>query len=95
MVDAGTSTPRVLLSRGIEISDFDYYHITHSHADHIGGLEQVLLYSHYVLKKKPRLILAREYKDILWEQSRVEAAGIVKGVSFNSMIWQNLFIPSR
>ena len=25
----------------------------------------------------------------------LEAVGIVKGVSFNSMIWQNLFIPSR
>tara|TARA_B100001750_G_C15374183_1_gene528919 strand:- start:36 stop:884 length:849 start_codon:yes stop_codon:yes gene_type:complete len=79
LVDAGTSTPRVLLSRGIEISDFDYYHITHSHADHIGGLEQVLLYSHYVLKKKPRLILAREYKDILWEQSLRGGCGYCEG----------------
>ena len=77
--DAGTSTPRVLLSRGIEISDFEYYHITHSHADHIGGLEQVRLYSRYVLKKKPRLILAREYKDILWEQSLRGGCGYCEG----------------
>ena len=54
---------------GIGIGDFDYYHITHSHADHIGGLEELLLSSHYVLKKTPRLILTKSYKEILWEQS--------------------------
>ncbi|HIL73395.1 MAG TPA: MBL fold metallo-hydrolase [Verrucomicrobia bacterium] len=69
LVDAGTTIPRVLSSRGIGIGDFDYYHITHSHADHIGGLEELLLSSHYVLKKTPRLILTRSYKEILWEQS--------------------------
>ena len=49
LVDAGTSTPRVLLSRSIQISDFDYYHITHSHADHIGGFEEIEF--RFVVKK--------------------------------------------
>lgn len=69
LVDAGTTIPRVLDSRGIAITEFDYYHITHSHADHIGGLEELLLYSHYVLNKKPRLILTEAYREILWERS--------------------------
>jgi ribonuclease BN (tRNA processing enzyme) len=69
LVDIGTNIPRVLSSRGIHVSDFDYYHITHSHADHIGGLEELLLFSHYVLKNKPRLILSPEYKETLWEHS--------------------------
>ena len=69
LVDIGTTIPRVLSSRGIGIGDFDYYHITHSHADHIGGLEELLLFSHYVLKKTPRLILSREYKKTLWDHS--------------------------
>ena len=69
LVDVGTTIPRVLSSRGIGIGDFDYYHITHSHADHIGGLEELLLFSHYVLKKTPRLILSPEYKETLWKHS--------------------------
>ena len=69
LVDAGTCIPGVLETRGIAITEFDYYHITHSHADHIGGLEELLLYSHYVLKKKPRMILAETYRDLLWDRS--------------------------
>ena len=69
LVDVGTNIPRVLSSRGTHVCDFDYYHITHSHADHIGGLEELLLFSHYVLNKTPRLILAEPYKDILWERT--------------------------
>ena len=69
LVDVGTNIPRVLSSRGIHVCDFDYYHITHSHADHIGGLEELLLFSHYVLNKTPRLILGEPYKDILWERT--------------------------
>ena len=69
LVDVGTNIPRVLSSRGIHVCDFDYYHITHSHADHIGGLEELLLSSHFVHKKTPRLILAEPYKDILWERT--------------------------
>jgi len=69
LVDVGTTIPRVLSSRGIGIGEFDYYHITHSHADHIGGLEELLLYSHYVLNKAPRIILPREYQETLWNHS--------------------------
>ncbi|MBO61436.1 MAG: hypothetical protein CMO63_05645 [Verrucomicrobiales bacterium] len=69
LVDAGTSIPNALETRGIAITAFDYYHITHSHADHIGGLEELLLYSHYVLDKKPRMILTENYRDLLWERS--------------------------
>ena len=54
LVDAGTSIPGALETRGISITDFDYSHVTHSHADHIGGLEELLLCSHYVLNKKLR-----------------------------------------
>ena len=69
LVDMGTTIPRVLATHGIGIGEFDYYHFTHSHADHIGGLEELLLFSHYVLKKAPRIIASEEYKNILWNQS--------------------------
>ncbi len=69
LVDVGTTIPRVLSSRGIGIGDFDYYHVTHSHADHIGGLEELLLFDHYVINKTPRLILTEPYKELLWERT--------------------------
>lgn len=69
LVDVGTTIPRVLSSRGIGIGDFDYYHVTHSHADHIGGLEELLLFDHYVINKIPRLILTEPYKELLWERT--------------------------
>ena len=69
LIDAGTSIPGALETRGISITDFDYYHVTHSHADHIGGLEDLLLYSHYVLKKKPQMSLTETYRDLLWDRS--------------------------
>ncbi len=69
LVDVGTNIPRVLSSRDIRVCDFDYYHVTHSHADHIGGLEELLLFSHYVVNKTPRLILTESYKELLWERT--------------------------
>jgi ribonuclease BN (tRNA processing enzyme) len=69
LIDVGTTIPRALSTRGISILDFDYYHITHSHADHMGGLEELLLMSRYVAKKKPRLIITEDYEHLLWEKS--------------------------
>ena len=45
LVDVGTTIPRVLSSRGIGIGDFDYYHITHSHADHLETCRDVSISS--------------------------------------------------
>ena len=69
LVDCGTTIPGSLARHGIKTTDFDYYHITHSHADHAGGLEELLLMSRYVTKKKPNMILTFPYADTLWEKS--------------------------
>lgn len=69
LVDCGTTIPQALHDQGIAVSDFDYYHITHSHADHIGGLEELLLTCRYVLGTKPNFIITSQYQDILWEKS--------------------------
>lgn len=69
LVDAGTTIPKTLDDHGINITDFDYFHITHSHADHIGGLEELLLMSRYVKQTKPKFIITEIYQDILWEKS--------------------------
>jgi ribonuclease BN (tRNA processing enzyme) len=69
LVDIGANIPGALHAKGIKLTDFDYYHITHSHADHIGGVEELLLTCRYVYKKKPNLIITPVYQDILWEKS--------------------------
>lgn len=69
LVDAGTTIPVALEAKGIRITDFDAYHFTHSHADHIGGVEELLLLSRYFNKSKPAVIITEVFQDILWEKS--------------------------
>jgi ribonuclease BN (tRNA processing enzyme) len=69
MIDCGTNTPVAFHRLGLSVSDIDSFLITHSHADHIGGLEEVLLVNRYVAQKKPELILTEAYERRLWEQS--------------------------
>jgi ribonuclease BN (tRNA processing enzyme) len=69
LVDMGPTIPLTLSKHGIKTTDFDYYHITHSHADHVGGIEELLLMSRYVIKKKPNFILTFPYADTLWEKT--------------------------
>jgi len=69
LVDAGTTIPVELASKGVRMTDFDAYHFTHSHADHIGGVEELLLLSRYFNKSKPAVIISEVFQDILWEKS--------------------------
>ena len=69
LVDIGTTIPVALSQKGIRVTDFDYYHITHSHAVHIGGLEELLLVSRYLTQRKPKIIITETYQHILWENS--------------------------
>lgn len=69
LVDIGTTIPGALATQGIQVTDFDYYHITHSHADHIGGMEELLLMSRYVKQERPKLLITEHYQDLLWEKS--------------------------
>jgi len=54
---------------GIDWLDFDYYHFTHSHSDHVGGLEELLLKMRYIKKKKAKLIITNEYQHTLWNET--------------------------
>ena len=69
MVDCGTRTPKALSELGRSVSDITTWLITHSHADHIGGLEEVMLFGRYVSKQKPAVIITEEYQQMLWEES--------------------------
>ena len=69
LIDMGATIPLSLSQQDITVSDFDYYHITHSHADHIGGVEELLLFSRYTRRTKPNIVITEHYQDLLWRDS--------------------------
>ncbi len=69
LIDCGTRTPEALATLGLTVSDIRYYLITHSHADHIGGLEEVMLVNRYMAKRKATMIAPAPYRRLLWNKS--------------------------
>ncbi|HUX20340.1 MAG TPA: MBL fold metallo-hydrolase [Spirochaetia bacterium] len=69
MVDFGSKAPQALFELGLDITDIRNFLITHSHADHIGGLEEVMLMNRYVRRAKPKIVINTTYQNILWDMS--------------------------
>lgn len=69
LVDCGTKCSQALYDNGLPLENIRNFLITHSHADHIGGLEEVMLFNRYVLRRKPSIVINQKYQKILWEQS--------------------------
>lgn len=69
LVDCGTTCSWALRQADLSITDIRNVLITHSHADHVGGLEEMILLNRYVLRQKPSIVIAPAYEQILWERS--------------------------
>ena len=69
LVDCGTMCPYAFCTYNSNITKVRNFLITHSHADHIGGLEEAGLMGRYATKQKPAMIITDYYKSILWNQS--------------------------
>lgn len=69
MIDCGTKTPQALYEIGVNITDVRNFLITHSHADHIGGLEEVCLVNRYMYHQKPTIVINETYQHMLWDMS--------------------------
>ncbi|MBT3274530.1 MAG: MBL fold metallo-hydrolase [Spirochaetales bacterium] len=69
MIDCGTKAPQALFELGLSVTSIQNWLITHSHADHIGGLEEVMLMGRYVTRSKPTIIINPTYQNLLWDMS--------------------------
>lgn len=69
LIDCGSKGPQALYELGLHVTDIRNFLITHSHADHIGGLEEVMLMSRYFRREKPTIIVNPAYQHLLWDMS--------------------------
>lgn len=75
MVDFGMTGPRALAETArLKVTDLENFFLSHSHADHIGGIECAALTNRYVGRKfmnKPKLtaLITEEYQRVLWDYS--------------------------
>ena len=70
LIDCGTLCPYALETKyGLELQDIDNLLLTHPHADHIGGVEELALVDRYVKKQKGNLVITDEFKKLLWDES--------------------------
>jgi len=72
LVDFGMSGPTSLNDVGLGMEDLSVVLPTHSHSDHVGGIEALALYNRYVAqrfmnKSKLKCIITPEYQRILWD----------------------------
>jgi hydroxyacylglutathione hydrolase len=78
LIDLGTRGAVALLEGGLRVHDIENLILTHSHSDHIGGVEEWCLTGRYVvpvLRKiergdyKPTLVTTTDYIHTLWDCS--------------------------
>ncbi len=69
LIDCGTKCSQAFFELGKKVSDVKNLLITHSHADHIGGLEEVALMGRYFNRRKANVIINETYQHLLWDMS--------------------------
>lgn len=84
VIDFGLTAPfRFKSVTGLDLTEIENILITHSHSDHIGGVEYLTLQNKYIGqsqgKPKLKLLTTKEYKNILWKKS------LSGGLQFNEV----------
>ncbi len=70
LVDCGSLCPYTMdLRFNSKIRNIKNLLVTHPHADHIGGMEELAFISYYVNKSKVNLIITDQFKKKLWNES--------------------------
>lgn len=69
LIDCGHTAPRALRELGIELEAASTVILSHLHADHIGGLEELGFTGYFAWGKKPILNVPEQLVDVLWENA--------------------------
>ncbi|MED5020262.1 MBL fold metallo-hydrolase [Paenibacillus chibensis] len=69
LIDCGVTAPLALHQLGKSFEDIDAVLITHIHADHVGGLEELAFKMKFTYKRKIKLYIAETLTQILWDHS--------------------------
>ncbi len=91
LIDCGTKCSQALHDLKIPIFDIKNFLITHSHADHIGGLEEVALMARYFTKQKPYIVINETYEHILWDMSLRGGVGYNEDEAGQRLTFQDFF----
>jgi ribonuclease BN (tRNA processing enzyme) len=67
LIDCGVTATLSLHHLGISLTTIDGIWITHIHADHVGGLEEIAFRSKYELQKRMDLYIPEQLLQTLWE----------------------------
>jgi len=66
MVDFGFTSPLRLDGLSRSLKEITHVAVSHIHADHVGGLEELAFMSRFVFRRKPTLLLPEGLADDLW-----------------------------
>ncbi len=69
LIDCGHRCPQAMHDVGLPVTDVRNILITHSHADHIGGLEELAIMGRYFSKRRPLMVINETFQHLLWETS--------------------------
>lgn len=95
LVDCGTKCGQALAELGIGMADIGTFLVTHSHADHIGGLEEPALIGRYMTKKRPKMIINEEYQKMLWDMSLSGGCAYGEGNGGTQLKFEDFWEPIR
>lgn len=93
MIDCGTRAPEALYQLGHAVTDIKNFLITHSHADHIGGLEEAILLGRYVKKQKPHIVITPKYEKLLWNDSLKGGSAWNESKKHGYLGFDDFFVP--
>ena len=70
LIDCGTLCPYILEKEyNTKITNIKNLILTHPHADHIGGVEEIALSSYYISKEPVSIAIPKKFKKSLWNES--------------------------
>jgi ribonuclease BN (tRNA processing enzyme) len=91
LVDCGTRCTQAMAELGINATDIRNILPTHSHADHIGGLEELAIMGRYFAKRKPVMVINETYQHFLWEMSLRGGCGHNERTAHNILTFEDFF----